>query len=339
MKSQALKIIGRTIAVTLLAMGIKPGSALAEVDWFAFTMDNDALAGNDSGYTNGLYFTWVDTPDNEKPEIGLLARAMRWSLPADGGSGFGVSLGTVGQIMVTPEDIEEDPPILPPNDLPYAGMLFYADTYIRVQERYADRIAVTLGVVGEYSFAEEAQKFVHEVIDSAEPCCWDEQLDDEVVFQVSRARVWRSWVAGSGNMDLLLGADLSLGTISSTAGVSAMFRYGRQMERTYASAMLIGSRTLNPIATQTGWYLFAATRAGYLANHIFLDGSKSYDDDFDEIEYDEERLLVSLGLAYSWKEFALTFAMNDLHANEDSDNDAAQEYSEYGTLTLAWQLD
>jgi hypothetical protein len=303
-------------------------------------MDNDTFVGEDAGYTNGIYVSWFDGPEGNNPaEIGWLARAMKWSLPDSGSSAIGFDIKTIGQTMITPDDIEQDPPIPPPDDLPYGGLLYYSDTFVQIQPTYADRISVTLGVVGEYSFAEESQEFVHDVISSDEPCCWDEQLDDEVVFQVSRARVWRTWIADSGNVDFLLGADLSLGTMYSSAGTSFMLRYGRQMKNSFASALLVGSRTVNPVATQSGWYLFAGASARYLGNHIFLDGSKSYDDDFGEIEYEEERLTVTAGLAYSWKDWSFTFAINDLNATEDNDNDAAEDYHQYGTFTLAWKLD
>ena len=116
-----------------------------------------------------------------------------------------------------------------------------------------------------------------------------------------------------------------------------MIRYGRELRKSYATALLASGRTSNPIAGRGGWYLFAGTRASYLGNHVFLDGSKSYDDDFDEIDYKEDRVSVSVGLAYSWKDWAFTFAMNDLNVNED--DDSAEEYSEYGTFTLAWKFD
>ncbi len=326
-----------TVALITLCAIAGPGSVLAEADWYSFTMDNDAFAGNDNGYTNGMFFTWIDTPDNNKPEVGFLARAMKWSLPDGNASAREYDLKTIGQIMITPDDIEEDPPILPPDDLPYGGLLFYTDSFVRVHEKYADRIAVTIGVVGEPSLAEDAQDFVHDVISSDEPCCWDTQLDDEVVFQVSRGRIWRSWVADSGNADLLLGADAELGTISSSVGATIVVRYGAQMKDTYATALLVNSRTANPFATETGWYVYAGLRAAYLANHIFLDGSKSYDDDFDEIDYQEDMLGYSLGLAYSWKNWSLTFALSDLNANED--DDGADEFTEYGTITVAWRAD
>ena len=330
--------IRKTAATALLTLGVTlPGAAPAEVEWFSFTMDNDLFAGNDNGYTNGLYVAWFDGPDGEeKAAPGFLARAMTWSLPDHDGTAFEVDIGTVGQVMVTPDDITLDPPLLPPDDLPYAGMLYYTDTFIQVHETYADSIGVTIGVVGENSFAEDAQELVHEIISADEPCCWDDQLDDEVVFQVSRGRVWKTWVSDAGNSDLLLFTDIALGTISSSVGAGVMVRYGKQLSRTFAQALLVGSRTMNPVATQSGWYVFAGARAAYVGNNIFLDGSKSYDDDFEEIEYQEDSISATLGLAYSWKAFSLTFAMNDLNINED--DDASNEYSEYGTLTAAWKV-
>jgi hypothetical protein len=85
--------------------------------------------------------------------------------------------------------------------------------------------------------------------------------------------------------------------------------------------------------------VFAGARASYLANHIFLDGSKSYDDDLEEIDYDAESVAVTAGLAYSWKKWSLTFAMNNLNVLNDNDGDPDEEFTKYGTLTVAWKLD
>ncbi len=327
------------LAVLLASIGLAGSNlARAEADWVSFTMDNDSMVGNDNGYTNGIYVTWYNVPEEgkEDPEPGLLANLMMWSMPDRSSSSRDVDIGTIGQTMITPDDIEEDPPILPPDDLPYAGLLYYADSFARVQDNYSDMVSVRIGIVGEYSFAEQAQEFVHEIISSDEPCCWDSQLDDEIVFQFSRSRFWRTWVSGSGSFDLLTGADLNVGTIASSFGAAFMFRYGTQLQRSYATALLVSQRTSNPIATQEGWYLFAGARGGYLANQIFLDGN-TYDDDAEEIDYTEETVGVTAGIAYSWKDLSLTYAISDLNVNED--DDGADEYSEYGTITLAWKLD
>jgi len=330
----------RAAMVALAVLGISTsGSALAEAEWISVTLDNDTFVGDDNGYTNGIYVSWFDGPEGEqKAEIGLLARAMKWSLPDSGSSGIGFDIKTIGQTMITPSDIEF-PTLPPPDDLPYGGLLFYSDTFVQIQPTFADMISVTVGVVGEYSFAEESQEFVHGILDADEPCCWDQQLDNEIVFQVRRGRVWKTWVSDSGNADFLLGADLALGTISSEVGAGFMVRYGRDMKLSYATSVLINQRIANAVATQKGWYLFAGARAGYVGNHIFLDGSKAYDDRFGEMVYDEESLMLTTGLAYSWENFSLTFALNDLNANDDSDAEAAEEYTKYGTLTLAWKLD
>jgi lipid A 3-O-deacylase len=326
------------VALTLSAL-ISSGSALAEVEWVSVTVDNDAFVGNDNGYTNGLYVSWYDGPEGKKAEPGFLAYAMLWSLPDSSSSTTDFNIGTIGQTMTTPDDIEKDPPTLPPDSMPYAGLLFYADTLLRVQETYADRISVTIGVVGKYSFAEESQKFVHDIIGSAEPCCWDTQLDDEIVFQFSRGRVWKTWVSESGKADFLLSADADLGTISSSVGTGVMIRYGAELKRSYAMALLGHSRTTNPFATQGGWYVYAGARAGYLANHIFLDGSKSYDDEYEEIDYDPESVSATAGLAYSWKKISATFAMNNLNVLNSNNGDPDEEFTRYGTLTVAWKLD
>jgi hypothetical protein len=118
-----------------------------------------------------------------------------------------------------------------------------------------------------------------------------------------------------------------------------MIRYGAELRKSYAMALLINSRTTNPIATQGGWYVFAGARGSYLANSIFLDGSKSYDDDYEEIDYDGETVAVTAGLAYSWKEWSLTFALNNLNVLNNSDGDPDEEFSEYGSLTVAWKHD
>jgi hypothetical protein len=90
------------------------------------------------------------------------------------------------------------------------------------------------------------------------------------------------------------------------------------------------------VATQTGWYLFAGAMANYVGNVIFLDGNTFDNDGQESIDYDAEQLAVTMGLAYSWNDFSLTFAMNDLNAAAEN---AADKFTQYGTLTLAWKLD
>ena len=311
------------------------GSVFAEADWSSLTIDNDLFVGNDNGYTSGVYYSWYDTPDNNKAEIGFLARAMRWSLTDRNPALAEVSIKTIGQTMVTPDDITLEDPPRPPDDLPYGGMLFYADTWIRAHSDRAELISVTLGVIGEYSFAEESQTLVHEITDGDEPKGWDTQLNDEIVFQFRRAQLWRNWISSSGNSDILLGAGATLGTISSSAGLTAMYRYGRGLERSMATALLMYSRTASPVAIRSGWFVYGGVNARYQANQIFLDGNTFDNDGQESMEYDNEAIGITTGIAYAWQNYSLTFSISDLNVLEDDDE--TKENSQFGTLTLAWK--
>ena len=185
----------KRVAILLLYLfaAVFPASVWADSDRSSLTIDNDLFVSSDNGYTNGIYYSWADTPDNNKAEIGWLVQAMRWSLTERGSAANEYSVKTIGQSMVTPDDIKLEDPPQPPEDLPYAGLLFYNDIWIRAYAQQAEKIGVTVGVVGEYSFAEQSQKLVHEILDGDEPIGWDTQLNDEIVFQFSRAQVWRSW--------------------------------------------------------------------------------------------------------------------------------------------------
>jgi lipid A 3-O-deacylase len=307
-------------------------SAYSEADWLSVTMDNDALEGTDNGYTNGIFFSWYDTPLNNKAKPGFLSRAMLWSLP-DGEPQTAVNTNTIGQVMQTPEDIEIVTP--PLDDLPYAGLLFYNNSYLAIQEKYADKVSVTLGVVGPLSGAEDTQKNVHDAIGVDKPEGWDTQLDNELVFQFSRARVWRSWVSGSDNFDLLLGVDGNLGTLQSSAGTSLMLRYGRGLQQSYASSLFASSKTANPVALNKGWFIFVGASPRYIFNSVFLDGN-TYEDSR-SIEYDHSLLAITAGFAYSWNKFALTYAVNDLDVNAKESSNELESYTKYGTLTAAWR--
>lgn len=315
-----------------------PGRTLAEADWWSLTLDNDLFVGTDDGYTNGVYLSWYDTSENSQPKPGFLANWMMWAMPDTGDRRpvTEIAVGTVGQSMVTPEDITLEDPPLPPDDLPYGGLLFYNDTYVNIYRDRADRVSSVIGVVGEYSFAEQTQKFIHEITGSDEPKGWDTQLDDELVFQFSMGSIWRSWVSSDGNADLLLGADGAIGTISSNLGVSALIRYGRGLGRNFANLVLQGQRASNPISTNEGWYLFGGVGARYVANQIFLDGN-TWEDEVESVDYDSGTVPLMLGIAYSWKNLSFTFAINDLNAIESENNDAVREYSRYGSFTLAWR--
>ena len=103
----------------------------------------------------------------------------------------------------------------------------------------------------------------------------------------------------------LLGVDGALGTISSSAGLTAMYRYGRQLQHSFTTALLTTSRASNPVAVRSGWFMFAGVNARYLANQIFLDGNTFDNDGQESMEYDNEAVGVTVGVTYCTGVYAM----------------------------------
>lgn len=306
-------------------------SSFAEADYISLTMDNDLFVGSDDGYTNGMYYSWyyVDKQPMALPEPGVLVKPLLWSLP-DQTAKAAVNAYSLGQAMVTPEDITTENP--DPNDLPYSGLLALTNSYLLINDHYADKISTSLGIVGPESGAAATQKFVHEVIDSDKPRGWDSQLDNELVFQFSRSRIWRSWVSESGNIDVLTAAEISIGTLESVVGSGAMIRTGSGLERSYPSPAFINSRTTNPLAISGGWFAYLGIGASYVANQIFTDGNTYRDSR--SVELDHTQIGGVAGFSYSWDKLSITLAIEDLTLFEEQ----LEGIARFGTFTVAWRL-
>jgi len=318
----------------VFAFGILSASIIsADSDWRAFTMDNDIFVGNDSGYSNGFYYSWISpVMGNKRSEVPILVTPLLWSL-GDQQRRASITTSTIGQAINTPQDINIKVPAQ--NELPYSGLLFFNQTFISIKKGHADKLGTTIGIVGPSSGAEFTQKLVHSITGSDEPRGWDTQLEDEPVFNFNRGRVWRSWNSSSDRFDLLLDSELSLGTITSAISMGATLRYGRVLSHSYASHLFDSSRISNPVAIDRGWYFYAAIKASYIFNQIFTDGNTFRDSR--SIDIDPESIGVGIGYSYSWDDVSVTFAINDFSIAEDTSDKQLEDLTRYGALTVAWR--
>ncbi len=327
------KITRACLSVLLFSLAVP---ANAELDWMSVTLDNDLFVGNDNGYSNGLYVSLFDTGDSseELPSHDFWVLPLMWSMPDEKPEGA-VNAYMIGQTMNTPSDINI---IVPDEDeLPYSALLAFTNSYLAVTSEYADRAGVTIGVVGPAALGEEAQKFVHDLIGADEPLGWDTQLENELVFQFSRGSTWRAWESDTGHFDFLTNADVNLGTIQSAVNGGLTIRYGRDLISSYATTLYNSSRTSNPSAVAGGWFLFTGVQAGYIFNQIFTDGNTFRDSR--SIDYEHEFIGLTAGLAYSWQNFSLTFAVNDSNIISKGNNqETLKNLTQYGTLTFSWRI-
>jgi hypothetical protein len=323
----------RKSCLLLFPLLVFPGACHAAVDWLSFTWDNDVFLGEDNGYTNGGFWTWFNTGrrDGAAPRPGWLLQPLLWSMP-DAEPVYRVSSHTFGHMMVTPEDITQENPA--PDDLPYSGLVFYLYGHLQVYADHADMASVTLGLVGPHSGADTLQKYVHKHMSGAdEPRGWHTQLQNEVVFRLSRNRVWRQWAAQDGATDFLLTTGINIGTLESSLGGYALIRYGTNLEQSYATAVYHGSRAINPAALNGGWHLYAGLGARYVGNLIFTDGNTFRDSR--SVETDPAKIGFMTGVSYSWRDLTATLAIEDMAMNEEQ----YEGIERYGTFTIAYRFE
>lgn len=299
-------------------------------NFILITMDNDVLLAKDEGYTNGLFFSWLELGIRSQlhPKASKLLYPIEWTLLKKK-SIAKVNTHTIGQIMITPKDISRENP--DPYDMPYAGYLFYSTSHICIYEDVADRISFTIGIIGPASGAEYVQIKAHEITGSTEPKGWDFQLENEAVFQFSRNCIWRTWASGNGqgNFDMLFSVEGNLGTFSSSLGADIIYRFGSDLYRSFASPTLDSSRVSNPLSVDGGWYVYLGFSTQYIANLIFVDGNTFQNSR--SIPLDHIQTGVVSGISYSLKNFSLTVAVEDYSIFKEQKKGRLH----FGTLTVA----
>lgn len=299
--------VTRLLLLLLMAGGAHAADD-GRVNWFTVTLENDVFVGEDNGYTNGFALSWAHagftefSPDNMPPWLHYLSKSLYISTMP--GKQRAVSY-MIGQLMQTPSDITI--PTLIENEAPYAGLLFWTANLHAFDERVADRLSLTLGVVGPLSGAEQTQKWVHEIIDSDEPQGWDNQIENEPVFQVSAerlVRLARFHTDKTVGMDVIGMGNGAVGTLESYLAVGVGGRLGRGLDRSFPTASFQPGRQANPLAgsVTSGWYVFANVQGRFVANDIGIDGNTFTDSHSVPLEH--WQAAATAGVAFGFKRWA-----------------------------------
>ncbi|CAM2972862.1 lipid A deacylase LpxR family protein [Vibrio rarus] len=244
---------------------------------FFFGIDNDSIVTTDKDYTNGLFFVYSS-------ELSISNNDFFDSLP---GSYFSADAsGTIrhkysielGQKMWTPEDIENPDPIA--NERPYAGLLYVSSTLYSISPSAVNTYNLMLGTVGPNAYAEETQKYVHSIIKSEDPQGWHNQIDNQFIFNLAYNRTqkwWQSPVSGNTTHEFTTPSRVMLGNYRSEVATGVMWRWGSQLQQSFASAKISNESTIDPsliMQTTTAWYLFAGVEGRVRFNDITIDGER-----------------------------------------------------------------
>ena len=237
--------------------------------------ENDAIANDDGGYTNGFALNGghLLTPENNEQ---WEQKATRW-LPFPQNTSYQEAVSfQLAHAIYTPSDI--DTAELIEDDRPYAGLLLGALNLYRFDTKRSSRYEFVIGVIGPASGAEYIQRYIHDVIGTVDPSGWDHQIGNEIVVRAGYEQLWRLYESELSNgieYDLLSAADIRAGNLSSDIGGGFSFRFGSGLASSFPMAWLIPGRTLPALAgSQSGdWNVFATLYANYVFNDITIEGN------------------------------------------------------------------
>ncbi len=284
----------------------------ADFNSFSVYMENDGFAGKDRGYTSGLKLS-LSTPFVIEQSDGSLPR---WSYPivnrlpfmSDRDKASALSL-SLGQNIYTPDDKTESDVVK--DDRPYAGITYMGIGFHRKTERRQDTWEFIIGILGPHSYADDIQKWVHDITNSQSANGWDNQLRDELIIEATYETRWClvAWESGSGyRLEFIphLGGHIGNWEIYGNAGFEA--RYGWNVSNDVGTCPIRNGCASNisfddgrsdfDHAGRTGIYFFTALDGRAVLQDITLDGNTFEDSPSVDKEYFVADLMAGIALHY-----------------------------------------
>lgn len=263
-----------------------------------FYLDNDLFGNRDQDYTNGARVSWISGNRNLS-DIGAIQRALRpftgdvdslyafqfitgFDEPEKVQYNYGFSLT---QLMYTPEDFASK--VQPEGERRYAGWTALGFSLHTKDDDCLNSVEFMLGVTGKNSYAQEAQDFIHDILDVEQFLGWDEQIPTEVTVDLSFVQKRRYSL---GNFTQSISVDgygewgTRLGTFRTTAHIGGMMRVGFHLPTDFSDPRLSETAYVNKYYAEhevetSNWSLFfmSGFKATGIAHDATLDGPLFHD--------------------------------------------------------------
>jgi lipid A 3-O-deacylase len=284
----------KTFSIVFSFLLLLPSMAIAEdtpngdLNTFSLYLENDYFAGEDSGYSNGLKLTWNSAikdqfPKDVWPHCWLYPLLKNIPLEKYPDRKKNITLA-FGQNIYTPVDIEEEDVV--EDERPYAGITFISVGFHSRLERKMDTIEVALGLVGPSSYAEQCQKAVHNVFNDIQPNGWDNQLNNEPIFEIvyeHKKKIIQSGPEPGFGNDLILNTGGGLGNALIYYNLGLNYRIGWNLPNDFGIFPIRSVSSFNgsfddytPRYSQDndfGIQLFFSVEGRAILHNIFLDGN------------------------------------------------------------------
>ncbi|MGL5430126.1 MAG: lipid A deacylase LpxR family protein [Vibrio sp.] len=249
--------------------------AAAPTPTFSLSIDNDGVFGIDQNYTNGFFLSYTSGSITPYWWVRPL------SLSVWGASSLDKWEFSLGHKMWTPSDIELIEP--QPNERPYAGYLHTEFNYLSLHPQQAQRFNLTLGLTGDGSLSEQAQKIVHSITNSDKPNGWEYQVEDKLVGSLGyRSHFnWGRYPALAGTtFELANISEVNVGNFRSDLSSGLMLRWGSDLENNFGAAQISSENPFTPGmigASAQGWFVFSGIKARYRFNDVTIEGDRPLD--------------------------------------------------------------
>jgi lipid A 3-O-deacylase len=307
-------------------------------------VENDSFTGTDHYYTSGVKLSWTSrdlsrlegTPyaSSLLPVFNLIPHIHDTAYQKN-------VIFSIGQNIYTPDNTKISAP--QPNDRPYAGWLYASNGVVWKTDKVRNVLVMNLGVVGPWSYAQEAQRLVHDILGFGHPNGWANQLHNELGVTLAYERTWR-WphlVRRSGlEWEFLPHAGATGGNVMDFENLGGELRFGLNLPDDYGVATIgPASSTSTPVDGVMGagrsWFpigVHAFTRVdGRAVGHdIFLDGNTFGHSQ--SVGHNPFVADLTAGFTLNYKNTKLAYAV----VYRTKEFRAQQQGQFFGTVSLNW---
>lgn len=249
----------------------------------------------------------------------------------------------IGQVIQTPDDLSRSDLIT--DDVPYAGVLSLQATWYAFNDDEFRGFEITAGVAGPLSLAEQTQKTIHQLIDSADPKGWDNQISTEPVFNFNymrKQKIWRRGNPAGFLFDTAINGNVGLGNLFTQASASLEMRFGYNMPGGFVyipdpiGLSMHYRASLTPPDSSSSLYGSLVLRGTGFVHNIFLDGntfSNSHD-----VAKEPFVAQAIAGLHYELENWSVHLNLVLTSDNVDTDQvPAAEGREKLGTIAIEWR--
>jgi len=227
---------------------------------------NDAISDSDGNYSNALFVNYT-AQAKDLPDV----------VPFLKGSDLNYATSIhFGQKIWTPSDISFIEPQA--NERPYAGLSYLEFSALGFNLEQTYRVSAMVGITGEKSKARRVQTEIHRLLDVNKPQGWDNQIEEEIVYQVnfeSEQLLGRADLSFA-ETDLSTFLRLSAGNFQSDIGWGYTLRWGNNLGANFNNLNLHPYRMQGLLLPKnsSGVIAYLTGEVFYRLNDITIEGDR-----------------------------------------------------------------